>query len=87
MWFAIRLLFGLPSPHLISLITTVSSYKDIRDNLINQNKDSSSLIIGYKDLTYTEFMSLFPFLFFTIFFTFFPKSIISIFSLSLLFFI
>jgi NADH-ubiquinone oxidoreductase chain 4 len=41
---------------------------------------------GYFDLTKLDFFILFPFLFFTFFFAFFPSSIISFLSLSLLLF-
>ena len=48
---------------------------------------SSPLIGGYKDLSLNEFISLFPLLVFTIFFTFFPNPFISLFSSPLLFLI
>ncbi|PJF20197.1 NADH dehydrogenase subunit 4 (mitochondrion) [Paramicrosporidium saccamoebae] len=43
--------------------------------------------IGFKDLTYTEFLTLIPFFVFTFVFTFFPQSVVSILTLPVLYFI
>lgn len=47
----------------------------------------SSIKVGYKDITLTEFLCLFPFFFFTLFFTFFPNTLTSFFTLPLSLFI
>jgi NADH-quinone oxidoreductase subunit M len=47
----------------------------------------SNHFVGFKDLTFTEFLTLLPFFIFTFSFTFFPQSLISIFTLPVLYFI
>lgn len=72
MWFSIRLLFGYPSPYLFFFSDKFLSK--------NQNLNSDFIFSGFKDLSFNEFFSLSPLLFFTFFFTFFPYSFISLFS-------
>lgn len=76
-WFANRLLFGFISPY----IYTSNSLTNIFEE---EKKDKLG---GSQDLTFTEFLTLIPFFFFTFFFTFFPQSLISLLTLPLIYFL
>lgn len=86
MWFTIRILFGSISPYMLPLKTTLLLEKP--EGLPEKELNNNNIIYGgFKDLTLNEFITLSPLLFFTIFFTFFPKPFISLFYFPLILFI
>lgn len=86
MWFAIRLLFGSISPY-IQPLKFNSNISNISNHLTSLEKETKYIYGGYKDLSFNEFITLSPLLFFTIFFTFFPKPFISFFTFPLVLFV
>lgn len=92
MWFAIRLLFGSISPYIQPLIissntSNISNTSNTSNHLTSLEKVTIYIYGGYKDLSFNEFITLSPLLFFTIFFTFFPKPFISFFTFPLILFV
>lgn len=83
LWLTIRLLFASPSSYIFpSPLYTPNSTSNNNNSIISSRVELD--ILGAKDLTLNEFISLLPLLFFTLYFTFFPSSLISLFSLSFL---
>lgn len=92
-WANNRLIFGSNSSYLSLNITPSFSQREnedknqpILDYTENRLESYKHGILVYKDLTLTEFLTLFPFLLLTLFFTFFPNLLLNFFTLPLILF-
>lgn len=82
-WVNNRLLFGSNSTYFSSTTLTNST---TLINSTNSSNSSNSSLIGYKDLTIVELLALIPFLLLTLFFAFFPNTLLNYFTLPLILF-